>query len=218
MARPKNTQNIGKYDHKGKCNTEGLIRTNNAYKAEIDGYKARAVAYRKNRKYTITELTSASYNILDYIKNCINSGTPATIAGMILNSGYNTDFYYKAKRAEYDYIIQEYIELNNIDLSECVTDPDGLLVYTDNQNKSFVLSPISQTIEKCLLLMENDLQIRSLTDKSMARTTGAIFNLKAVFNYNDKPETDVKTVNNTLIVNANPEQTAKAMKLLLDNK
>lgn len=66
--------------------------------------------------------------------------------------------------------------------------------------------------------MENDLQVRSLTDKSMARTTGAIFNLKAVFNYNDKPETEAKTVNNTLIVNANPDQTAKAMKLLLDNK
>ena len=48
----------------------------------------------------------------------------------------------------------------------------------------------------------------------MARTTGAIFNLKAVFNYNDKPETEARTVNNTLIVNTSADQAAEAMKLL----
>ena len=208
----------GKYDHKGKCNTTAMNELQNVYSKELSGYKARAAAYRNNRKYTPIEITRATYSILDYIKNCIDSGQPATIAGMILASGFSKRFYYTAKQGEIDYIQQEYIELNNIDIKECETDPDGILFYTDSQNNKIVLSPISEILEKCLLLMENDLQIRSLTDKSMARTTGAIFNLKAVFNYNDKPETDVKTVNNTLIVNANPEQTAKAMQLLLDNK
>ena len=65
--------------------------------------------------------------------------------------------------------------------------------------------------------MESDLQRRSLTDKSMARTTGAIFNLKAVFNYNDKPEAEARTINNTLIVNTNADQAAEAMKLLIND-
>lgn len=209
----------GKYDHKGKSNINALQEIRTEYNNELSGYKARAAAYRNNRKYTPAEITRATYSILDYIKSCINTGQPATIAGIILNSGFSKRFYYMAKAGELDYIQQEYIELNNIDLSECVTDPDGLLIYTEKSTGSkIVLSLISDVIEKCLLLIENDLQIRTLTDKSMARTTGAIFNLKAVFNYNDRPETDVKTVNNTLIVNANPEQTAKAMQLLLDNK
>lgn len=189
------------------------------YKNELDGYRAKAAGMRNNRKYNINEISAAVFNIIGYIKECNNTGQPATIAGMILASGTNKDFYYKAKAGQYDYIVAEYIELNNIDLSQCETSPEGLLLYTDKSTGSvLVLSLCSDVIEKCLLLIENDLQIRTLTDKSMARTTGAIFNLKAVFNYNDKPETDVKTVNNTLIVNANPEQTAKAMQLLLDNK
>ena len=208
----------GKYDHKGKSNINAIQDINNAYSNEISGYKARAAAYRNNRKYTPAEITRATYSILDYIKNCINTGQPATIAGIILNSGFSKRFYYTAKAGEIDYIQQEYIELNNIDLSKCETDPDGILFCVDPAGNKIVLSPISEILEKCLLLIENDLQVRSLTDKSMARTTGAIFNLKAVFNYNDKPEAEPKTVNNTLIVNASPDQTAKAMQLLLDNK
>jgi hypothetical protein len=209
----------GVYKHKKEnTNTNAIQEINNAYSKELSGYKARAAAYRNNRKYTPVEITRATYNILDYIKSSINAGKPATIAGIILASGFSKRFYYTAKQGDLDYIQQEYIELNNIDISECETDPDGILFYIDNENNKIVLSPISEIIEKCLLLIENDLQIRTLTDKSMARTTGAIFNLKAVFNYNDKPETETKTVNNTLIVNANPEQTAKAMQLLLDNK
>lgn len=209
----------GVYKHtKEKTNTAAITAINDAYSNELSGYKARAAAYRNNRKYTPAEITRATYNILDYIKSCIESGQPATIAGIILHSGFSKAFFYRGRAGELDYITQEYIELNNIDLSQCRTDQDGLLIYTDNENNDIVLSPISEILEKCLLIMENDLQIRSLTDKSMSRTTGAIFNLKAVFNYNDKPETETKTVNNTLIVNANPEQTAKAMQLLLDNK
>lgn len=188
------------------------------YGKELTGYREKAAAMRNNRKYNINEISRAVFNIVDYVKECSETGQPATIAGMILASGTNKDFYYKAKAGQYDYIITEYIEQNNISISECRTDPDGLLLYKDSQNNDVVLSLTSDVIEKCLLLIENDLQIRSLTDKSMSRTTGAIFNLKAVFNYNDKPETETKTVNNTLIVNANPEQTAKAMQLLLDNK
>lgn len=204
--------------YKGNENKK-LTALNNAYSFELEEYRTRAAAYRANRKYNINEISKAAFNIIEYIKECNKSGTPATIAGIILASGTNKDFYYKAKSGQYDYITTEYIELNNIDPTECKTNEDGLLIYTDKSTDSqIVLSMISDVIEKCLLLMENDLQIRTLTDKSMARTTGAIFNLKAVFNYNDKPETEPKTVNNTLIVNANPEQTAKAMQLLLDNK
>ena len=217
MARPHNTKNIGKYDHHGKTNTKGLIETNNAYKAEIDGYKARAAAYRNNRKYTPIEMTRAVYAILDYIKSNLSAGQPATIAGIVLASGFSKRFYNMAKAGELDYIQQEYIELNNIDINTLECDPDGLLFYTDSQNNRIILSPISFVIEKILLMIENDLQIRTLTDKSMSRTTGAIFNLKAVFNYNDKPEDTKQVTNNTLILNTSPDQTAKAMQLLLNN-
>lgn len=218
MARPKNTQNIGRYDHTGKTNTKAITAITNAYSEEISAYKDFALERRNNRRYNIAEITRAMNGILDYVAGCAESGKPATIAGMILASGTNKTFYYAARSGEYDYITEEYIRSNNIDLSSCDTNQYGLLVFEDPQKSEVLLSPSSEILEKCLLLMENDLQIRSLTDKSMARTTGAIFNLKAVFNYNDKPEAEVKTVNNTLIVNASPEQTSKAMQLLLNDK
>lgn len=209
----------GKYDHKGKTNTDVITAINTAYGNEITGYKERAAAYRQNRKYTLPEITRATYSIIDYIKECTNSNMPATIAGIILASGFSKRFFYTGRAGELDYITQEYIEQNNIDVSSLQRDPDGLLFYDDEQlNERLILSPISEILEKCLLLMENDLQVRSLTDKSMARTTGAIFNLKAVFNYNDKPEETKNVTNNTLIVNASPDQAAKAMQLLLKDK
>ena len=222
MARPKNTQNIGRYKHDPELNAASAARiqaVNQAYNNEIKGYKELAAERRKSRRYNIQEVTRALNGMVNYVVECANSQRPATVAGMILASGTNKDFYYKAKQGDYDYITTEYIVTNNIDPSMCQTDENGLLIYPDEQlNDRLILSMGSDVIEKCLLLMENDLQIRSLTDKSMARTTGAIFNLKAVFNYNDKPEAEVKTVNNTLIVNASPEQTSKAMQLLLKDK
>lgn len=219
MARPKNTQNIGRYDHTGKTNPSGIMALNEACNTQMQEYKKRALGHRWNRKYTISEISSAIRGMTSYVKESMKTGTPATVAGLILATGYNKDFYYKAKQGNYDYITFEYIDSNNISLSDCFTDQDGLLIYSDERlNDDLILSLCSDAIEKCLLIMENDLQQRSLTDKSMARTTGAIFNLKAVFNYNDKPEAEVKTVNNTLIVNASPEQTSKAMQLLLKDK
>ena len=209
----------GKYNHKGKSNTTAIIENAKAYGAEIQSYKEYAAQRNKNRRYDIYEITRVINNIVDYITSCINSGRPATIAKIILYSGSNKDFFYKAKSGDYDYITEMYIAENDIDLSQCACNEYGLLIYTDKlTNDKIVLSHCSEVIEKCLLLIEDDLIIRSLTDKSMARTTGAIFNLKSVFNYNDKPETEPKSVHNTLIVNANAEQTAKAMQLLLDNK
>ena len=208
----------GIYKHT-KVNSSAIQALNKECNAQLQEYKTQALGHRYNRKYTIIELSQAIRGMIAYVKDCSATGTPATIAGLILATGYNRDFYYKAKQGNYDYITFEYMDTNGISLSDCLEDPDGLLFYEDKRlNDCLILSLISNVIEKCLLIMESDLQLRSLTDKSMARTTGAIFNLKAVFNYNDKPEETKNVTNNTLIVNANPDQAAKAMQLLLKDK
>ena len=94
MARPKNTQNIGKYDHKGKCNTSAIIKNAKQYGQEIEQYKMYAAARNKNRRYDVFEITRVINNIIDYITSCIDSGQPATIAKLILSSGSNKDFFY----------------------------------------------------------------------------------------------------------------------------
>ena len=198
--------------------TNQILPCVNAYADTIKGYKEMAAGRRAMRKYNIVEISKAIQGMIAYVKECANRSEPATIAGLILASGTNKDFFYKAKAGQYDYITLEYIDLNAINEDTALTDQDGILYVIDSQNNKIILSLCSDVIEKCLLIMESDLQLRSLTDKSMARTTGAIFNLKAVFNYNDKPEETKNVTNNTLIVNASPDQAAKAMQLLLKDK
>jgi len=189
-----------------------------AYGNEIDTYKEYAAQRRKNRKYDIFEITKALEGITNYIEESITKGRPATISGMILASGCNKDFYYRLKNGDFDYIAVEYIIENNITETDLTTSADGLQWYIDKStDNKIMLSPFSDVIEKCLLLIEDSLQVTTLTNKSMAITTGAIFNLKAVFNYNDKPEAEARTVNNTLIVNTDAKQAAEAMKLLCKN-
>jgi len=200
----------GVYDHtKVNTNTEAITALNKAYSAELKGYKQFAAAIR-SRAYDIDTITSGIDGMIDYIEKCSAKGEPATSAGLILASGLNRNSFYKAKNGEYDHIQAAYMLDNNISLNDGIQDNNGIL----RDNKQKILSPISEIIEKCYLYMESDLQRRSLTDKSMARTTGAIFNLKAVFNYNDKPEPETRTVHNTLILNTNADQAAEAMKLL----
>ena len=208
----------GVYKHtKENTSSDAIQALQASYSQEIQGYKEIAAAHRRQRRYNIYEITRAINGILDYLQRCQDKGEPATISGMILNSGTNKDFYYKAKAGEYDYIAVEYIEQNSITPDQCIQ-ADGLLFFDDPENGQIILSPCSDVLEKCLLIIENDLQVRSLTDSSMARTTGAIFNLKAVFNYNDKPEQDARTINNTLILNTDPGQAAQAMRLLMNNE
>ena len=202
----------GVYDHKGKCNTKGLETITKAYSNEIQGYKQYAAALR-SRAYDINKITAGINGMIDYIKECHAKDEPATSAGLVLASGFNRNSFYRAKNGDLDNVQVQYMHESGITLDDGIEDNNGII--RDNEGK--VLSLCSEIIEKCYLYMEADLQRRSLTDKSMARTTGAIFNLKAVFNYNDKPETETKTVNNTLILNTNADQAAEAMKLLVNN-
>ena len=208
----------GVYDHKkAKLNSDAITALAKGYGAEVQQLKQYAAARRANRVYNIEQITKAVEGMIAYTKGCMQRSEPATIAGLILASGTNKDFFYKAKAGQYDHISLEYIQEHNITPDQVLTDADGLEYVETGQNSIIAISPCSDVIEKCLLYMEADLQRRSLTDKSMARTTGAIFNLKAVFNYNDKPEPEARTVNNTLILNTNADQAAEAMKLLVNN-
>ena len=201
----------GVYDHKGKCNTKALTELQKAYSSELKGYKELAAAIR-NRSHNINDISRAVFGMVQYIQECESKNEPAAIAGVILSSGLNRDAFYKARAGNYDHLQVKYMHDNNLELSQCPYDDNG--IQYDPGNSEIALSLISTCIEKIYLYIESDLQRRSLTDKSMARTTGAIFNLKAVFNYNDKPEPETKTINNTLILNTNADQAAEAMRLL----
>ena len=197
---------------RGVHNNHKVIEWNNAYSSELKGYKEYAAAIRA-RSYDIDTITRGINGMISYIEECHAKGEPATSAGLVLASGFNRNSFYKAKNGEYDHIQAQYIQDNQLTENDGIEDINGII--RDNNEKA--LSLVSEVIEKCYLYMEADLQRRSLTDKSMARTTGAIFNLKAVFNYNDKPEPEARTVNNTLILNTNADQAAEAMKLLCNN-
>lgn len=189
-----------------------ITEYNKRYSEEITGYQKFAAARRNMRTYTQDKLLDIYRDIRDYVEDTTRQGKPLTVAGITLATGTNRDFIRKAKDGEYDYLLEEYLSLHDIDQVEdiggipchVVTDDDGTVT------SEIALIPCSQVIEKALLLVQQQLESNCYTNKG--NPAGSIFSLKAQFQWREEDNTPQHVVNQLVI--ADLEQAQKALQML----
>lgn len=187
---------------------------NQAYSAEVDEYKRFADARRNRRKYTQESMSVLYERVSAYVDECERTREPLTVAGMLLAMGTNKDMWSKAKAGEYDYLLEEYIALNNISAEDVqLIDNIPWHVAADAETgeiREVMLIPYSDFCENLSLRIEAQLERNCYTNKG--NPAGSIFGLKAHYGYRDDPETPQHLVQNLVI--ADPEQVKKAAKML----
>lgn len=123
-----------------------------------------------------------------YALDCINNRKPMTWAGFALAAGISGRTLDRMKNGELDHIVEEYRICNGI--------PDDVDRWIDENGQEIILIPWSQIVEKCTLLIQNQLEENCYQLKG--NQVGSIFGLKARFGWQD--DNAPKTQNNTLIV------------------
>ena len=188
--------------------TTGFIEVSQRFKNETDTYKKYAAARRANRKYT-QQMTGDLYDrIKEYATDCDNAREPMTMAGMMIATNTNKDFWSKGRQGDYDYLLDEYIELHNITESD-ITYIDGLPYHIGDEGPVLLLM-WSDVLEKCSMLLQDQLERNCYTNKG--NPAGSIFSLKAQFKWREEDPTTTYS-SNTLII-ADKEQAVKALEML----
>ena len=213
----------GVNDHRKGNRTTGPDRINSGcevladntarYKNEIDQYKKFAAARRSRRKYKQENAGVMYEQIKEYAAQCIDDRQPMTIAGMMLATGTNKDFWSKAQNNEYDYLLEEYISLHRI-TADNITEIDGLPYHLttddDGEIAAVLLLPYSEILEKSTILIQDQLERNLYTNKG--NPAGSIFSLKAQFKWREEEPTTTYS-SNTLII-ADKDQAVKALEML----
>lgn len=184
------------------------------YKAEVDSYKKMAEARRKNRKYTQESLGKFYERLGEYVDECERKHEPLTVAGMLLALNLRKEAWQKAKLGELDYLLEEYISLNNI-TDDQIVEIDDLPFHekVDEETGEICRVPLiswGTFAEKASMMIEAQLERNCYTNKG--NPAGSIFGLKAHYGYRDDPQTPQHLVQNLVI--ADSEQAKKAMQML----
>jgi len=213
MARPKNTKNCGRFSGHENDNTTTIEALNRRHAEEITGYKQFAAARRAKRKYTQEKAAGVLEAFKAYISNCDANREPVTIAGAVMAAGFTRDAASRAKSGEMDYLLEEYLAVNNISIEEA-TIIDGMPYHLKadqdtGEIRQILLVPYSVIWEKMDLLIQDQLEKNCYTNKG--NPAGSIFGLKAKFDWRDDPAP--QHIENTLII-ADKEQATKALKML----
>jgi len=190
-----------------KRNTTEITEYNTRYSNEISEYKAFAEKRRNNRVYKQEQMFSLIEKLSDYVETKHRENKPLTVAGMLLAIGWNTDVWRRARDGDYDYLLEEYISLNDIKDSD-VQDADGL-PYVSTANGNVSLIPYSLFVEKASLLIQEEREEKCSSTRG--NPAGNIFLLKAQHGFRE--EDTPTTVNQTLVI-ADREQATEALKLL----
>lgn len=183
------------------------------YKNEIEQYKQFAAARRSRRKYTQENAGAMYEQIKEYAAQCIDDRQPMTIAGMMLATGTNKDFWSKAQNGEYDYLLEEYLSLHSIteDKVTIIDDlPYHLTTGDGGEVDAVLLLPYSEILEKSTILIQDQLERNLYTNKG--NPAGSIFSLKAQFKWREEEPTTTYS-SQTLII-ADREQAVKALDML----
>lgn len=190
--------------------TAHLQANNNRFKKEIDSYKQYCQNRRKNRVYTQERVTSLYDNLCRYIEEQQEQEKPLTVAGAILAAGIDNSIWYRMKDGHYDYRLDEFLDVNGIDLDEAPVDEAGLKYCTVDGQK-VLLTEYSEIIKRYMLLLQEQAEQR-LYSKGGKVTD--IFALKALHGWQDSPQVvhDNRTLNIDLI--ASPEEARMAMERL----
>lgn len=178
------------------------------YSREIQEYKNFAAARRKRRKYT-QELMTFYYDKLgEYITKRWEEKKPLTISGVWLALGVNKDFWSKAKNGEYDYLLEEYLDIHNVD-EDNTTFIDDMPFHMAEDGPVLLIS-YSDFIEKANYLIQNQLEEGIYSGRG--NPAGFIFGLKNIAGWRDDSDQPQHVVNQLVI--ADSEQAKKAMAML----
>lgn len=187
-----------------RINKERLAKANEAYKKGIEYYKEQAESHRKQRKYGQDFSFTLYRRIKEYLERLEDNGKPITIAGLILASGMTQKSWYELKNGEYDHDL--YLFMDTHDCSE-VYEYDSM-PCCDVDGERILLVPMSEIIEKAVLLKEEETETR-LYEKGRV---GDIFALKAKHGWVEE-EKAPHTVNQTLVI-ASETDARKALEML----
>lgn len=185
-------------------------------KAQADAETTRAakqmVELKKAHRppaYGVKDVGKMIRRISDYFLICDQNEKPYTRAGIILALDVDRETYNKYKSGERDYLLEEHITINNIDLETCdtVSLPDGTEIKVDEWGNPLIA--YSTIIQKALLRLEEQAEQR-LYDKARP---GDIFTLKQ---YGWTDERSPNTVNQTLVI-ADRDEAQAALQMLYGN-
>ena len=191
-----------------KRNTKNITEYNARYSEELDGYRAFAEKRRNNRVYKQEQLTGYVEKLKLYVEEKSKANKPFTVAGVLLALGLNSMTWSRFRDGEYDFLLEEYLQLNNITDNEILYDEDGLPFVLDN-NRKVTLIPYSVLYEKTMLMIQEEREEKCSSLRG--NPAGNIFLLKAQMGF--KEEEAPQTLNQTLVI-ADRDKALEALKLL----
>lgn len=189
-----------------KKQTEAIESLNTKYSEDVERYKFFASQRRGRRKFTQEKLTQQYSALAEYVESRAEKKQPLTVAGAILASDFNEDAWYKAKSGEMDYLLEEYIALNQVTEETII---DGLPYHINSDGEAILLKPYSWLIQNTMLLIQEQREIACSSLRG--NPAGNIFLLKAQMGF--KEDSQPSTVNQTLVI-ADKEQAVKALEWL----
>lgn len=187
--------------------TKHLQENNSRYKQEIDTYKEYALNRKKNRVHTQEQVTVLYENLCQYIEEQRQQDKPLTVAGAILAAGIDTSIWYRMKNGDYDFLLDEFLDLHDIDLDEAPVDEAGMK-YGVVDGVKVLFIEYGEVVKRYMLLLQEQAEQR-LYSKGGKVTD--IFTLKALHGWQDSPQVinDNRTLNIDLV--ASPEEAKAAL-------
>lgn len=143
--------------------------------------------------FGVKDIKTMIQRIGQYFQDMDAQGRPYTRAGLILALGVSKATYYRYLNSELDYLLEEHITINDIDVDNCdtISLEDGSEIPIDEWGNPLIT--FSSVLQKALLRLEEQAEQR-LYDKARP---GDIFTLKQ---YGWTDERSPNTVNQTLVI------------------
>lgn len=194
-----------------------IVDMSKAYSNHLQDIKEYAAGMMAARTYTVTELARRLNKCIELVNARMSCNKPFAIGELILAANVSRDTWDRIRKGELDYLIVEYITLNDIQEADIIN--DGEQQYIDIQDAKSgeivrtPLAPPSEIIEKFYTQHEIFLELNMYNNKSMPAVTADIFALKARHKWDDKPQDSGTVTNNNLII-ADKEQAQKVVELL----
>lgn len=195
-------------DKTWKRNTEKISDFSRFEAETLNQYRKYAEARRNRRVYKQEQVGVMLRAFLNYREDKLKHNKPMTVAGTLLALDLNDSFWLKIKNGDYDYLLEEYIEVNNINEEDIYYNDLSVESVLVN-NQEVMLIPFSKLWEKIHLAIQE--QREEACSSTRGNPAGNIFLLKAQQGF--KEEDSPSYVNQTLVI-ADKEKALEALKLL----
>ncbi len=172
-----------------------MVEDNKEFSQHVKKY---AKARRASSPIQVELLADYARRIDEYVESQTLMGKPVTIAGTCIACGISTDTYRRCVRGDYDYIVDEYMEINDID------EP----YYVDENGEVLPILEPSKLFGLVALRIQEQLETNMYSNKG--NPVGSIFAAKAQYGWK---EDEPKTVNQNLVI-ADAEKAKEIMKML----